>query len=167
MGLGVVDLLVAGLDVPLTPGGDDLHAGGDVLDRQLEADLVVALAGAAVGDGVGAFLQRDLHQTLGDDGTGKGRTQQVVLIFRARLHAGDDHVVDHLVGKVKGVELARAGFEGFFLETVQLTHLTDVAGHGDDLGIVVVLLQPGNDNGCIQAAGIGEHDFFNFIFIHF
>ena len=48
VGLGVVDLLVPALDVPLPPGGDDLHAGSKPLDGQLEPDLVVALAGAAV-----------------------------------------------------------------------------------------------------------------------
>ena len=38
-------------DVPLPPGGDDGHLRGEALDGQLEADLIVALAGAAVGDG--------------------------------------------------------------------------------------------------------------------
>jgi len=32
----------------------------------VEADLVVALAGAAVGDGVGPFFVGDLDQELGD-----------------------------------------------------------------------------------------------------
>ena len=64
---GVVDLLVAALDVPLPPGGDDGHLRGEALDGQLEADLVVALAGAAVGDGVRALLLGDVHQALADD----------------------------------------------------------------------------------------------------
>ena len=42
VGLRVVDLLVAALDVPLPPGGDDGHLRGEALDGQLEADLVVA-----------------------------------------------------------------------------------------------------------------------------
>src|SRR5699024_11955008 len=45
--LGVVDLLVTALDVPLTPGSDDGHVGGQGLEGQLKTDLVVALAGAA------------------------------------------------------------------------------------------------------------------------
>ena len=43
MGLGVLDLFLPGLDVPLTPGGDDGHVGGEVLDGQLKADLVVEM----------------------------------------------------------------------------------------------------------------------------
>ena len=69
-GLGVVDLLVPAFDVPLPPGGDDGHIRGEPLDGQLKPHLVVALAGAAVADGVGAFLDGDLGQSLGDAGTG-------------------------------------------------------------------------------------------------
>ena len=41
--------------------------GREGLDGQLKADLVVALAGAAVADGVGALRFGDLHDALGDD----------------------------------------------------------------------------------------------------
>ena len=59
--LGVVDFLVPGLDIPLTPGGDDLHIRGKALDGQLEANLIVALAGGAMGDGVGTLCQSDFR----------------------------------------------------------------------------------------------------------
>ena len=85
MGLGVVDFLVTGDDVPLPPGGDDLHTGSEALDGQLEPDLIVALAGAAVADGVGALLQGDLCQLLADDGAGEGGTQQIGLILGVGL----------------------------------------------------------------------------------
>ena len=55
VGLGVIDLFLSGLDVPLTPGGDDGHVGCETLDGQFETDLVVALAGGAVGNGIRAF----------------------------------------------------------------------------------------------------------------
>ena len=48
----------------------------------------------------------------------------------------------------------------------QFARLTDVAGDGNDLGVIVVFLQPGNDNGGVKTAGICENDFFNGIFIH-
>ncbi len=54
--LGVVDLLVTALDVPLTPRSDDGHVRSQCLYGQLETNLVVALAGAAVADGIGAFF---------------------------------------------------------------------------------------------------------------
>ena len=162
MGLGIVDLLVTALDGPLTPGGDDLHLGGEALDGQLEPDLVVALAGAAVADGVGALLLGDIHQALGDDGTGKGGAQQIVLVLGTHHHRGDDHVVHHLVGQVLNVQLGGTGLDGLLLQTVQLAALAHVGGDGDDLGVIVVLLQPGDDDGSIQTAGIGEHNFFHF-----
>ena len=166
VGLGVVDLLVPALDVPLSPGGDDGHVRGEPLDGQLEPHLVVALAGAAVGDGVGALRLGDLHQLLGDDGPGKGGAQQVLLIGGAHLQRGDDDVVHHLVGQVRDVQLAGAGLDGLLLQALQLVVLAHVAGHGDDLRVVVVLLQPGDDDGRIQAAGIGQHDLLDVLLIH-
>lgn len=47
------------------------------------------------------------------------------------------------------------------LQAVQLGPLSHVAGDGDDLGVVVVLLQPGDDNGRIQTAGVGQDDFLD------
>ena len=161
VGLGVVDLLFPALDVPLTPRGDDLHLGGEALDGQLEPDLIVALSGAAVGNGVGALGLGDLHQPLGDDGPGKGGAQQVVLVLGAHHHGGDDNVVHHLVHQILDVQLGRAGLDGLLLQTVQFVALTHVGGHGDDLGVIVVFLQPGDDNRGIQTAGISKHNFFD------
>ena len=44
--------------------GDDLDVRVERVGGQLEADLVVALAGCAVGDAIGARLVRDLDQAL-------------------------------------------------------------------------------------------------------
>ena len=166
VGLGIVDLLIAALDIPLPPRGDDGHFGGEALDSQLEADLVIALAGAAVGDGVRALLLGDVHQALADDGAGEGSAQEIVLVLRPHHHGGDDHVVHHFVNQVLDVQLRCAGLDGLLLQTLQLVALAHVCGDGDDLGVVVVLLQPGNDDGRIQAAGIGQHDFFDLFLAH-
>ena len=167
MSLGVVDLLVPPLDVPLSPGGDDGHLGSKALDGQLEPDLVVALAGAAVGDGVGALSLGDLHQLLGNDGPGEGGAQQVLLVAGAHLHGGDDDLIDHLVGQIRDVQLGGAGFDGLLLQPLQLVVLAHITGHGDDLGVVVVFLEPGNDDGRVQAAGVGQHDLLDVLFILF
>jgi hypothetical protein len=47
---------VRGLEVPLAPRRDHLDVGLQRIIAELEADLVVALAGRAVADGVGANL---------------------------------------------------------------------------------------------------------------
>ena len=52
-------------------GRDDLHLRSEGLDGQLKAHLVVALAGAAVGDGVRAFGQSDFTIRLAMIGRAK------------------------------------------------------------------------------------------------
>ena len=65
MRLAVVDRVLAGPDVPVPPRRHDFKLRREGLVGQLEADLIVALAGAAVGDRVGAFEQGNLDLVLG------------------------------------------------------------------------------------------------------
>ena len=153
--------------LPLAPGGDDGHVGDEVLERQLEPDLVVALAGAAVADGVRALgLMAISARRLAIGGPRQGGAEQVVLVLRAGLHGRDDEVVHELVGDVLDVELARAGLERLLLQALQLVGLADVAGDGDDLAVIVVLLEPGDDDGGVKASAVGENDFLDVRFIH-
>ena len=166
MRLGVVDFLVTGLDLPLSPRCDDRHVGCEALDGQLEPDLIVALAGRAVRDGVCTLGQRDLGQLLADDGPCKRGAEQVFFIFRVHHDGRDDNLVAHLVGEIGDNQLARAGLDGLFLQSVQLVALTDISRDGDDLRIVVMLLQPRDDDRGIKAARIGQNDFFDLALIH-
>ena len=162
--LGVVDLFLTGLDAPLTPRGDDGHIGGKVLNGQLETNLIVALAGAAVADSVGAFLESDLHKALGNAGTGVRGAEKIIFVNGARLHGGDDIIVNIFVGEIENVKLGSAGLESFFFQTFELVRLTYVAGYGDDLAVVVVFFEPRDDDGGIKTARIGENDFFDVCF---
>ena len=161
VGLGVVDLLLPAADGPLPPGGDDLHVRGKAADGQLKPHLVVPLSGAAMADGVRALLPGDLHQAAGDDRPGEGGAQQVVLIFGPHHHGGDDHLIHHEVGQILHPDLGGPRLQGLLLDAVQLVPLAHVGGHGDDLRVVVVFLEPRDDDGRIQPAGIGEHDLFD------
>ena len=165
MGFGEVDLLVPGLDVPLPPRGDDLHVRGKPLDGQLKPNLIVALAGRAVADGVRALGQSNFRQLLADNGTGKGGAQQVSLILGVHFQGGDDDLVHHLVHQIGDDQLACAGGDGLGFQSFQLVGLTDVAGYGDDLGVVVVFLQPRDDDGCIQTAGICKDNFLDVVMV--
>ena len=74
----------------------------------VEADLVVALAGAAVGDGVGAFLVGDLDEELGDQRPGHGRRERVdALVEGAGLDVRPAEVADESVAAVDDVGAAR------------------------------------------------------------
>ena len=158
---GVVDLLVSGLDVPHAPGRDDLHIRRERLDCQLEPHLIVALAGAAVADGVRPLGARDLDDALGDDRARERRAQQVVaLVDGAGLEGGVDVVGDEFLAQILHIELGGAGLDCLFLQPVQLGALPDVARDGDDLAAGVGLLQPRDDDGRVQPARVGEYDFF-------
>ena len=68
--LGEVQQGLAGAELPFAPGGDDANVGLQRIITQLEPDLIVALAGRAVTDGVGADLTGDLDLALGDQRPG-------------------------------------------------------------------------------------------------
>ncbi len=163
---GVLDLVLTALELPGAPRGDDGHVGRKGLNGQLKADLVVALAGAAVGDGVSPLGLGDLDNALGDDRPRKGGAEQIlVLIDGARLERREHKVVDKFALEILDVELRRAGLDGFLLEAVQLLALPDIGGDRYDFTVVVVLLEPRNDDRGVKAARVGENHFFNLFFL--
>ena len=166
MGFRIVDFLIPALDIPLPPGGDDLHVGGEALDGQFKTNLVVAFAGGAVNDGIRALLQRDLRQLPADDGTGKRGAQQIGLVLGIHFQGWNDDFIHHFIHQIGDDQLAGTGGQRLGFQTFQLIGLPHIAGDGNDFRVVVVFLQPGNDDGGIQTARIGEHDFFNLFLVH-
>jgi hypothetical protein len=76
--LGVVKKILATLEAVVedgvAPWGNDLDGGLEGVEAQLEADLVVTLASAAVRDGETALLLGHGNLGAGDNGTGKRGT---------------------------------------------------------------------------------------------
>ena len=162
----ILDFLFAALDIPHAPGRDNLHFGRKRFDRQLETHLIVSFARTAVTNGVSALFLCDFHETLGDDGTGKGRSQQIfVLVFRPRLYGGINIILDKFFFQIFYVELGRTCFQSLFLQALQLRFLSYVGGNGDNLGVSVIFFQPRNDDGRIKSARIRKHDFFEGFFL--
>ncbi len=163
VGLGVVDgaLAVPQLEARVLPRGDDLQVGGQGHVGQLEADLVVALAGGPVADRVGPGLAGRLDLLGGDQRPGDARAQQVVLLVdgvgpqhreavplgELPPQVGDDHLV--------GPALVRLG-----LDVLELVPLAQLGGEGDQLHAGVPLLEPGQDDRRVQPAGVGQDDLF-------
>ena len=161
----VIDLFVAAFNVPYAPRGDDGHFGGERLDRQFKAHLIVPLARAAVADRVGALFFGDLDDALCDDGTGKRRAEQIfVFIHRAGLHRRIDIILDEFLAEVFDVKFGRARFERLFFQPFEFALLPHVGGNGDDFAVVIILFEPGNDDGRIQPARICKDDFFDLLF---
>ena len=89
--LGEFQQLGAAGQIPFPPGRDHLDVGLERVIAQLEAHLVVALAGGAMGDGVGADFFGDLDLLLGDQGPGDGGAQQIdAFIDRIGAEHGED-----------------------------------------------------------------------------
>ena len=153
MSLSVLDLLLTGLYIPFSPGSDDLHVGSESLDSQLKTNLIVALACAAVADSVSAFLDSDLSNPLSDYRTSEGSTEHIsVLVDRACLNCGVNVILNELFLEVLDVELGSACLDSLFLKTVKLCALSYVAGNSDDLAVIVVFLEPRNDDRSIKTA---------------
>ena len=77
---GVMDGVLARADLPLAPGGDHLEAWVQGGIGQLEAHLVVALAGGPVGYCVGAHFVSHFHLVLGDQRARHRSAQQVLAL---------------------------------------------------------------------------------------
>ena len=158
--LGEVQQGLTALEVPLPPGRDHPDIGFERVIAQLEADLVIALAGGAVTDGVGAGQPRDLDLALGDQRPGdRGAEQVLALIDGVGPEHGEDEVADELLAHVLDENVLRLhpGGERLGAGGFDLLALAQVGGEGHHFGAVFGL-QPLQDDGGVEAAGIGEHD---------
>ena len=73
---------------------------------QLETDLVVPLAGGAVGNGIAFFLGGDLHLPLGDQRPGDGGAQQVMpLVDGVGAEHGEHEIAHKLFPQVVDIDL--------------------------------------------------------------
>ncbi len=153
---GVLDLLLA-THLPASHGRDDLQVGGERRDRRLDADLVVALAGAAVGDRVAAGRAGDVDGELGDQrAPERGEQRVAAAVQRVGLDRRQHEVAGELLARVDrvaldGADLARLVLDGL----VVLPGLAEVDGQRDHLGLVLVG-DPLQHDARIEAAGVQQ-----------
>ena len=87
--------------VPFAPWGDDLDVRLQRVIAELETDLIVALAGRAMGDRIGADLLGDLDLPLGDQrARDRGAQQVLALIQRVGAEHREDEVADEGLAQV-------------------------------------------------------------------
>jgi hypothetical protein len=99
--VGVGQELLAREEIPLAPRRDDLHVRHQRVRAELEADLVVALAGRAVRDGVGTDLLRDLDHVLRDQRPrDRGAEQVLALVHGVGAEHREHEVADELLAEV-------------------------------------------------------------------
>ena len=152
------DRLVPGHRV-VTDRGDALQVGAERGDAGLEPHLVVALAGAAVGDGGGAVLLGGGDQVLDDGRPGEGGDQRVAVhVEGVGLDRREAVLVGELVLGVRDLGLDGTAGERALADDVQvLAALADVHRDGDDLG-ARLLGDPADGDGGVQTARVGEYD---------
>ena len=154
----VIDLFRTRMKIPFAHGGQDLDAGVERLDGSLEADLIVALAGATMGDVLRTFFMRDINQELGDEWTRKRRDQRV-LAFEVRIcskRLGKVFVHEKLA-HIDDVAFERTGLQCLFLHLLKaLMLLTDLTHNRDDIE-AFFFLEPLDAHRGIKTAGICEY----------
>ena len=161
VGVGVGDLVRTALQIPLTNRGDNLELGVEGLDGGLKTDLVVALAGAAVGDIGGAELVSDLDELLGKQRTGQSGKQRVLILVHGVGGDGlGQELIGELIAQVEHLAIQNTQVEGLLLLGIQAgLLLAHVSADTNDIEILLVL-EPLNTYGCIKTTGICENDFF-------
>ena len=161
VGVSIGDLVGTALQIPLANWGDNLKLGVEGLDGSLEADLVVTLAGAAVGDVGRAKLVSDLDKLLGEQRARQGGKQRVLVLVHGVCSDGlGQELIRELVAQVEHLAIKNAQVERLLFLGIQAgLLLAHVAADANDIEILLVL-EPLDTYGCIKTTGICENDFF-------
>ncbi len=153
--------------IPLAPGRDDLDVRLQRVIGELEAHLVVAFAGGAMGHRVGADLPCDLDLFFGDQRPGDGGAEQVeALVLRVGAEHRKHVVAHEFFAKVfdKNVLRLDAEHDRLVARRPELLALAEIGGEGDHLA-AIGRLQPLQDDRRVEPTGIGEDDALDGFFV--
>ncbi len=154
------------MQIPLSPRRDDPQVRAQRGVRQLEADLVIPLPCAPMGDRVCADHASHFHLTATENRSGHGRPQKVFpAIDGPDLQRRKDEVLDEFPAQILTVERRRPGAEGFLLQAVEPSRLSDVPCHAYDIGPVRVL-EPRHNHGGVEPSRVAENDLHRFLRRH-
>lgn len=114
--LGVLNQVRATLEaldkLGQTPRSNDLNVGLEGVEGKLETDLIVTLAGAAVGNGEAALLAGNVNLGAGNDGSGERGTEKVdILVDGVALDGGETELLDKLAADVLDDKLGGTNLE--------------------------------------------------------
>ena len=110
---------------------------------------------------VGADLFGDLDLPLGDQGPrDRGAKQILALVKGVGAEHREDEIAHEFLAQILDEDLLDPHALGLFPRRPELLALADIGGECHDLA-AIGLLQPAQDDRRIEAARIGEHDFFD------
>ena len=155
---GELDFLVAG-PFPFAHRGDDLERRSERLKGDVEADLIVALAGAAVGDGLGSVFVGRVDHELGDERPAQGGGERILAFVEGAGHEGrPDETIDEQVAGVDGDGVHGSGFEGLLADLLDVLALAQIDREGDDVQ-VVLFADPGHHDRGVESAAVRQNNF--------
>ena len=156
--LGVGDLLGPVGHVPLAGGRDNAEAGVEGAGAHVEPHLVVALGGAAVGDGGGPLLTCHADHQLGNQGAAQSGAEGIdALVHGVGVQRRKDEVVDEPRTGVLDVGRRRSRRQRLLPRRAKVDVAAEVGGDGDHVH-AVVLLQPANGDGRVEPAAVRQYD---------
>ena len=165
--LGEVEQIGPGLEGPVTPGSNHLDVRIEGIGGKFEANLVVAFSGRAVCDRVGACLFRDFDEAFGDKRAGDGRAEQIdTFVNGIGTEHRENEITDEFFAKVINVDFLDAEHLRLLACRLQFLALAEICSEGHHLA-AEFRLQPFQNDGCVEAAGIGQHDFLDVSIRHF
>ena len=159
--LGKFDQFCAGHQIPFPPRGNDLDVRLEGVIAQLKAHLIVTLSRRTMGDGIGPGFLCDLDLALGNQWTRNRGTEQVgAFIKRIGAEHREDIIAHEFLAQVFHIHFPNAEHLCLLTSRPDILSLPQIGGEGHDLTLIRVLQPAQNDRG-IEAAGIGQHNFFD------
>ena len=157
---GIFDEFIAGVQIPFAPRRDDFNFRVERVIAKLKPNLVIALTGRAVTDGIRADLMRNLNLTFGNQRPRDGCAEQIKpFVKRIGAKHRKDEIADKFFAQIVDENLFDAGGFGFAARGFQLFALAQIGRESDNFA-AFFLLQPFQDDRGVQTAGIGQDDFF-------
>lgn len=105
----------------VAPWGNDLDLGLQGVEGKLEADLVVTLASAAVGDREAALALGHGNLGTGNDRTSQGGPEQVnILVDSIASNGGEAELLDELPAEIDNLALESTDLHGLLASSLEV-----------------------------------------------
>ena len=140
--------------IPFAPGCNHLDIGIERIITQFETDLVIALAGCAMGNGIGPNLMGDLDLAFGNERPGNRSAEQIQsFIDRIGAEHREDIIADKFFAQIvyEDMLVFDPGHLRLAAHRFQLFALAQIGGEGDDL-TAIFDLQPFQYDAGVEAA---------------
>ena len=130
----ILPALEAVAELGQPPGCDDLDGRLESVECKLKADLVITLAGTAVGNEVAALLLGNSDLCASDDWTSQTGTQEVATLVRGvALNSAEAELLNELFLEIEDDHLQRTDLEGLLLDLLPRLLLADVGEEAHNL----------------------------------